>query len=117
MPKGESLIDYVNGIDMINDVQCTMKWHRQGVRFWIDLTIEKMKLLLARDASQIMTQDRTLCDELLDIPGVDFVEYDGHFGAGISLYLIDGEFENKGREKVETIIEAYLSAKWGELPA
>jgi hypothetical protein len=116
--KGKSLLDYVNGIDMINDAsKGTMKWHRQGVRFWIDLEVDQMKLLLARDASQLMTQDRILSDELLDVPGVDYVEYDGHFGAGISLYLVDGEFENDGRLKVEALIAAYLGPKWGELPS
>jgi len=92
-----------------------MKWHRQGVRFWIELTVEEMLLLLSRDDSQIMVQGKTLYDDLQCVPGVYLVEYDGHFGAGISVYLTDGEFEIDGRLKVEAVIKAYLDPKWGEL--
>jgi len=111
--EDDSFMDHISGTAKLN-AACPgdYSWELCGVSYWIEVTVEQMLLILERDSSQSMLDSRLLSDELLDVPGVDIVEYSGHFGAGISLYIIENEFESDGRKQVEDRITDYLGDDW-----
>lgn len=88
-----------------------MKFNTVKMSFAAEVSAEDMLKILSKDNKSLRSRNggQTLHDMLSSIDGVEYIEYDGHFGPNLFIGIDEPVKAKDVLERVKTLIESYLS--------